>query len=249
MTTTAPRPLLEVRQVSMSYGPVQVLFDVSLEVPLGSRIALLGTNGAGKSSLLKVIAGLAMPTKNHGTVQFDGHDITHLPPHERAGHGLLLVAGGQATFPTLTVQENLRLAAYPFLRDRGLVEERLGSALEMFPILGERCGQKAGTLSGGEQQMMAVARALIARPKLLMIDELSLGLAPIVMQEILRMVDEIVARGTTLLVVEQSLNVAVAITDHAYFMEKGEFRFSGPTEGLLERGDLVRSVFFGETAS
>ncbi len=241
-------PLLEVRDLSYSYGPVQVLFDLDLQVPKGSRIALLGTNGAGKSTLLKVIAGLAPPAAGSGgSIWWKAEDITYTLPNQRAAMGLYLIEGGKATFPSLTVSENLRMGAFPFLRDRRLVETRMEEAFDLFPELAQRSTQRAGTLSGGEQQMMAVGRALVAGPELLMIDELSLGLAPVVMGEILAMVDEIVARGTTLILVEQSLNVAVNMTDHAYFMEKGEFRFSGPTEDLLDRGDLARSVFFGST--
>ena len=239
-------PLLDVRDIAFSYGPVQVLFDVNLRVARGARVALLGTNGAGKSTLLRVIAGLEVPDAGSGgSVWWRGEDVTYTLPNQRAAMGMYLVAGGNATFPSLTVGESLRMGAFTFLRDRRLVQERVTEALDLFPELARRVDQPAGTLSGGEQQMAAVARALVARPELLMVDELSLGLAPVVMQEILRMIDEIVARGTTLLLVEQSLNIAVAVTDEAHFMEKGEIRFSGPTEELLLRGDLARSVFFG----
>jgi ABC-type branched-subunit amino acid transport system ATPase component len=145
------------------------------------------------------------------------------------------------------VLENLRMGAYPVLADTDLVDGRLADVLDLFPQLQTRLAQAAGTLSGGEQQMMAVGRALMAGAEVLMIDELSLGLAPVVMQEIVQVVEKLVRRGVTLLLVEQSLNVALGLTEHAYFMEKGEVRFSGPTVALLERGDLVRSVFFGKT--
>ena len=236
--------LLEVEGVDFSYGRLQVLFGVSITVPDGARVALLGTNGAGKSTLLRVVSGLASPAR--GTVRFDGRDITAMAAEDRVGLGLVQVSGGRAIFPSLTVRDNLRIGAYRFLSDSSTVDARMGEVLDLFPGLRTRLDQSAGSLSGGEQQMVALGRALVAGPRLLIIDELSLGLAPAVLQQILVMVDELVRRGTTLLVVEQSLNIALSITSHAYFMEKGEVRFSGPTEGLLERGDLVRSVFFGQ---
>jgi branched-chain amino acid transport system ATP-binding protein len=210
-------------------------------------VALLGTNGAGKSTLLRVAAGLVEPTS--GTVRIDGRDVTTLRPDERVGCGLVLVEGGRATFPSLTVRENLLMGAYPHLGDRGLVAERLADVLELFPALAGRLEQAAGTLSGGEQQMMAVGRALMAGSDLLLVDELSLGLAPVVLQEIVRVLAELARRGVTLLIVEQSLNVALRVAEHAYFMEKGEIRFSGPISKLVKRGDLVRSVFFGKQAA
>ena len=237
-------PLLQVRDIDCSYGPLQVLFGVNLEVPRGARIALLGTNGAGKSTLLKVISGLVEPSR--GTVHFKGRDVTKLAPEKRVALGMVQMAGGKATFPSLTLLENLRIGAYQFLNNRSLVESRLEEALALFPQLRARLDQQAGTLSGGEQQMMALGRALISGPELLMVDELSLGLAPVVMQEIVRMLEEALRRGITLLVVEQSLNVALTLAEKGYFMEKGEIRFSGSIADLVERGDLVRSVFFGD---
>ena len=240
----AEQPLLDVRDIDCSYGPLQVLFGVNLQVPKGARVALLGTNGAGKSTLLKVISGLVEPSR--GTVTFNGVDVTKLPPEKRVALGMVQMPGGKATFPSLTLLENLRIGAYQFLGDHAKVESRLEEALTLFPQLRARLGQQAGTLSGGEQQMMALGRALISGPELLMIDELSLGLAPVVMQEIVAMLGEALRRGITLLVVEQSLNVALTLAEQGYFMEKGEIRFSGPITELIERGDLVRSVFFGD---
>jgi len=240
---TTPAPLLEVDDIDCSYGPLQVLFGVSLTVEQGSRVALLGTNGAGKSTLLKVISGLVPPTR--GTVRFKGEDVTTLSPEARVARGIVQVPGGRATFPSLSLLENLRIGAYAYLGDRARVNERLEEVLALFPELRPRLSQPAGTLSGGEQQMMAVGRALITGPELLMIDELSLGLAPVVLQQIVQKLEEILTRGTTLLIVEQSLNVAMALAQDAYFMEKGEIRFSGACGDLVERGDLVRSVFLG----
>ncbi|HEU5085736.1 MAG TPA: ABC transporter ATP-binding protein [Acidimicrobiales bacterium] len=236
-------PLLEVDHVDFSYGPLQVLFDVSIEVPVGGRVALLGTNGAGKSTLLRLVSGLARP--DGGTVRFDGDDVTSVPASARVGLGIVQVNGGRATFPSLSVLENLRMGGYRFLSDSATVASRIDEVLDTFPSLRTRLSQPAGSLSGGEQQMIALGRAMVAGPRLLVIDELSLGLAPVVVQDILALVDSLAARGVTLLVVEQSLNVACAICDQAYFMEKGTVRFSGATTDLLERDDLVRSVFFG----
>jgi ABC-type branched-subunit amino acid transport system ATPase component len=241
---TAEAPLLQVDHVSFSYGQLQVIFDVSLEVAAGERVALLGTNGAGKSTLLRLVSGLAAP--DGGTIRFEGTDITRASPADRVDAGLVQLAGGRSTFPTLSVRENLEMGAYPFLRDRDRVEERVAEVLTLFPVLEGRLDQRAGTLSGGEQQMMGLARAIIAGPRLLVIDELSLGLAPIVVGEILATIDRLAERGVTMLIVEQSLNVAASITERAYFLEKGSVRFSGRTGDLLERGDLARSVFFGD---
>jgi branched-chain amino acid transport system ATP-binding protein len=235
--------LLEVTELDCSYGSLQVLFGVSLEVPAAGRVALLGTNGAGKSTLLRAVAGLLAPSA--GTVRFDGSDITALAPHDRVALGITLVEGGRATFPSLTVADNLRMGAYPFLRQRQRVQARLDEVLDLFPQLRPRLDQPAGVCSGGEQQMMAIGRALVAEPRMLMIDELSLGLAPIVMAEIVAAIETVASAGTTVLLVEQSLNVALTIASWAYFMEKGAVRFSGPTSELLDRGDLARSVFFG----
>jgi len=236
-------PLLEVSGVDFSYGPLQVLFDVNLTVPDGGRVALLGTNGAGKSTLLRVIAGLLAPQA--GTIRLAGRDLAGLRPDERVRLGMTLVEGGRAIFPSLSVAQNIRLGAYPFLDDRARVEAGMADLLDVLPALDQLLDQPAGVCSGGEQQMIAVGRALIAKPRLLMVDELSLGLAPLVMAEIVRAVEQIVERGATVLLVEQSLNVALNLTGWAYFMEKGAVRFAGPTGDLLERGDLVRSVFFG----
>ncbi|MHB8669096.1 MAG: ABC transporter ATP-binding protein [Acidimicrobiales bacterium] len=236
-------PLLEIHSLDFSYGPLQVLFDVSLAVAPGARVALLGTNGAGKSTLLKVIAGLQFPQR--GNIVLGGEEITRLPADQRVRRGLTLIEGGRAMFPSLTVAENLEMGAY--LRRRGdrITGERTEEVLELFPTLRGCLSQTAGSLSGGEEQMVALGRALVAGPELLIIDELSLGLAPVVMQDILRAVEALTARGVTLLLVEQSLNIALSLSERAFFMEKGEVKFSGPTADLLERGDLVRSVFFG----
>lgn len=233
---------LRVRDLDFAYGALQILFGVDLEVHRGERVALLGTNGAGKSTLLRVVAGLLPPAA--GTIELDGADITGAPAEQLVGRGMALIEGGRAIFPSLSVLQNLRLGGYLQLGDEA-VDERVEEALELFPRLRERTTQPAGTLSGGEQQMVALGRALVTDPQLLLVDELSLGLAPVVLQDIAAAVEQLTQRGLTLLLVEQSLNVATALTERAYFMEKGQVQFSGPTGELLERGDLVRSVFFG----
>ncbi|WP_436793283.1 ATP-binding cassette domain-containing protein [Actinospongicola halichondriae] len=233
--------ILECKGIDVSYGPVQILFGVDLEVKRGEVVALLGTNGAGKSTLLKAICGLKAPKA--GTVTFAGEDITGLSADLVTHKGAALMPGGKGIFPTLTVAENLRLASWLIRDDAQRVKEAKREVLDLFPILEERSGQMAGDLSGGEQQMLALGGALMTSPELLMIDELSLGLAPTIVARLLEVVDEIHRRGTTIIVVEQSVNVALNLAERAVFMEKGEFRFTGPTRELLDRPDILRSVF------
>jgi len=240
-------PLLSVRGVEVAYGDVRVLFGVDLDVHEGEVIALLGTNGAGKSTLLKAISGVAIADR--GAVVFDGRDITHAPPEEIAPLGIAQVPGGQGVFPTLSVAENLRVAGW-MLRSKGdLRQERVEKSLDLFPVLRQRLEDPAADLSGGQQQMLALAMAFINEPKLLIIDELSLGLAPVVVEQLLEVVRDLRDRGTTIILVEQSVNVALTVADTAYFMEKGEIRFHGPTSELLERPDVLRSVFFQGAAA
>jgi branched-chain amino acid transport system ATP-binding protein len=233
--------LLVCRHVDVHYDSVQVLFDVDFEVAEGDIVALLGTNGAGKSTLLKAISGLVDPSG--GAIIYDGADMTFTPPEEVVGRGVVQVPGGRGTFPGLTVAENLRLAAWPYQHDPAYVAESTEAVLEHFPTLRERWGDLAGNLSGGEQQMLTLGMAFIAKPRLLMIDELSLGLAPIVVDRLLEIVEAIRARGTTIILVEQSVNVALTLCETAYFMEKGQIRFHGPTRELLDRPEILRSVF------
>jgi ABC-type branched-subunit amino acid transport system ATPase component len=239
-------PLLHLEGIDFSYGPLQVLFDTSIEIGSAERVCLLGTNGAGKSTLLRVASGLVSPVR--GAVYFDGAEITRLNPARRADLGLIQIAGGRAIFPTLSTLHNIRLGGYRKAA-KGGAEERVEEALALFPDLRTRLDQAAGTLSGGEQQMVAIARAIVANPRLLIIDELSLGLAPVVMQQVLLTIEQLAARGLSMLIVEQSLNVALAVSERAYFMERGSIRFSGATDELAGRDDLVRSVFFGTVAS
>ena len=226
--------------VDAGYDGVQVLFGVDLEVRRGEILALLGTNGAGKSTLLRAVSGLLRPTA--GTITLDGRDVTSLDAVEMAKLKVVQVPGGKGVFPTLTVAEHFTAAAW-LLKDDPDVDARRQEVLERFPRLAERYEQMAGNLSGGEQQQLALGMAFLAAPDLLIIDELSLGLAPAIVGDLLELVREINRRGTAVVLVEQSLNVALTVADRAYFMEKGEVRFEGPTAELLERDDIVRSVF------
>ena len=233
--------LLLCRGLKVYYGNVQVLFDVDFEIDEGEIVALLGTNGAGKSTLLKTICGVVEADK--GAVIFDGRDITHAPPNEIAAHGVTQVPGGQGVFPSLTVRENLRVAGWLERKRAAERDAHVAQVLEQFPVLRERIDEPAANLSGGQQQMLAIGMAFLARPRLLLIDELSLGLAPVVVEQLLPMVRAIREQGTTVILVEQSVNLALTLAETAYFMEKGEIRFHGPTAELLERPDLLRSVF------
>src|SRR3954447_7693450 len=234
-------PLLSCHGIDMAYGPVQILFKVDFEISENEIVALLGTNGAGKSTLLKGICGLVKPKS--GTVVFAGEDVTSLAADVTTRRGISLMPGGKGVFPTLTVDENLRLATRLIRDDHTRVQAARQEVTELFPILKQRAGQMAGDLSGGEQQMLALAGALMTRPKLLMIDELSLGLAPTIVAQLLEVVKEVHRRGTTIVIVEQSVDVALNLAERAVFMEKGEVRFEGRTDELLERPDILRSVF------
>jgi ABC-type branched-subunit amino acid transport system ATPase component len=241
--TSSGDPAIEVSGLDFSYGHVQVLFGVDLHVAPGEVLALLGTNGAGKSTLLRVVSGLERPSA--GTVCHRGNDISDLAAVERVRRGIVQLPGGKAIFPSLSVMENLLAGAFTHLRDRPTLEARIGASLERFPVLRERLDQPAGTLSGGEQQMLALAKALLVDPDVLCIDELSLGLAPVIVQQLLEIVEELREAGLTMVIVEQSLNVALAVADRAVFMEKGTVRFEGTARDLAERDDLARAVFLG----
>ncbi|MDX6552745.1 MAG: branched-chain amino acid transport system ATP-binding protein, partial [Gaiellales bacterium] len=238
------RSLLRCVGLDVGYDSVQVLFGVDFDVKEGEIVALLGTNGAGKSTLLKAISGLVEPIG--GSVFFDGEDVTHKSPQESAALGIIQMPGGRSIFPTLTVRECLRLSGWLYRRqDPAHVEGATARVHDMFPVLRERADQLAGDLSGGEQQMLGLAMAFIARPRLLMIDELTLGLAPTIVGRLVDIVRAIHDQGTTVILVEQSVNTALLLADRAVFMEKGEVRFTGRTAELLERDDILRSVFLG----
>jgi ABC-type branched-subunit amino acid transport system ATPase component/predicted MFS family arabinose efflux permease len=236
-------PALQVRNVDFSYGNVQVLFDVSFDVARGEVLALLGTNGAGKSTILRVVAGLGTPSR--GVVRLGGRTITYVTPEQRAGLGVQMLPGGKGVFPRMSVRENLQMGAFGYRRDADDMQVRIDRVLREFPRLAERLDQQAGSLSGGEQQMLALARILLHDPEVLIIDELSLGLAPIVVHELLEIITRLKSRGMTIVIVEQSLNIALTVADRAVFLEKGQVRFTGSARELVERDDLARAVFLG----
>ena len=237
-------PALQVNNLDFCYGPVQVLFDVGFELRKGETLALLGTNGAGKSTLLRVISGLGTPRR--GVVRLGGRTITYTSPQLRAALGIHQLPGGKGVFPGMTVHQNLTMGAYIHRRDRDDVTGRIDRVLELFPDLAQRQGQVAASLSGGQRQMLALARVLLHDPEILLIDELSLGLAPTVVQDLLVIIERLQEQGQTIIIVEQSLNVALAVADRAIFLEKGQIRFEGPAQELLERDDLARAVFLGK---
>ncbi|HET6809708.1 MAG TPA: MFS transporter [Acidimicrobiales bacterium] len=240
-------PMLAVRGVDFSYRHLQVLFDVDFTVQDGEMVALLGVNGAGKSTLLKVVSGIGIPSR--GSVRFDGEDITYLDAERRVRLGITQIPGGRAVFGPMTVVENLRAFGYSIGRQKAVVERGIATALATFPRLDERRNSLAATLSGGEQQMLGLAKAVMLQPRLLLIDELSLGLAPVIVTQLLEMVRAINAAGTAVVLVEQSVSIALNLVEHAYFMEKGQVRFDGRAADLLGRDDLLRAVFLKGAAA
>jgi ABC-type branched-subunit amino acid transport system ATPase component len=234
-------PLLECVGLNVAYGRTQILFDVSIDVDEGEVLAVLGTNGAGKSTLLRAISGLTPP--KGGRVLLDGRNVTGTSPVKMASLGVAHMPGGRGIFPDLTVGENLRMATWSYRRNKARSKRALNRALDLFPGLSSRLDTRAGLLSGGQQQMLALAQAFMPEPRVLLVDELSLGLAPIVVMELLEVVRRLRDEGVAVVLVEQSAELALQVADRAVFLEKGETRFSGPAREILERGDLVRSVF------
>jgi branched-chain amino acid transport system ATP-binding protein len=220
---------------------VQVLFGVDLELGEAEIIALLGTNGAGKSTVLRGISRLTHPMG--GTVTFNGEDLAGLRPDQVAARGLGQVPGGRGVFPSLSVGDNLRMATWMNRRDRVASAAATADAVAMFPVLEQKWNVLGGDLSGGQQQMLTLAQTFMTGPKVIMIDELSLGLAPVIVEELVAAVNAMRDRGVSVILVEQSVNIALTVADRAYFMEKGEVRFQGPTAELLDRPDILRSVF------
>lgn len=242
----AQTPVLQVRNLDVSYGNLQVLFDVGFEVQPGETLALLGTNGAGKSTALKTISGLLLPDR--GVIRLNGQTISFVDAETRHRIGIVQVRGGEALWPSLSIAEHLDVWSWS-VEDRAVLAQRLDRVRDTFPIIAERPEQKAGSLSGGQQQQLALAKALMADPELLLIDELSLGLAPLVVQDLLEVIESLKAQGQTMVIVEQSVNVALSIADSAIFMERGRVQFAGPAQDLLAREDLLRAVFLsGEGA-
>ncbi len=230
--------------IDVHYGRVQVLYDVSIDVNDGEFVALLGTNGAGKSTWLKAVSNLVTPTA--GKIFFNGEDITALPPDEIVARGLGHVPSGRGTLPDLTIEENLRLGGHLLRKDSSRRQSSIDEIFDFFPWMAGRRKQLAGTLSGGEQQMLGIGRALVNRPKLLMIDELSLGLAPIIVEEIYEQIVKLNKDGLGILIVEQNATLAMEVVERVLFMEKGRVQFSGRGRDLIARKDLLRSVFLGE---
>ncbi|HMG55669.1 MAG TPA: ABC transporter ATP-binding protein [Kofleriaceae bacterium] len=240
-TASAAAPLLELTGIRASYGEFQALFDISLEVRAGEIVTLIGANGAGKTTTLRVISGSVRATG--GTVRFDGHDTTGLPPHVMPERGISHVPEGRQLFPHMTIEENLDLGSYN-PRSRPRAKETLAQMLELFPKLKERRRQLAGTLSGGEQQMVAIARGLMAAPRLLLLDEPSLGLAPKVTEEVFARIQEIGKLGVTVLIVEQNVVDGLIISTRGYVVENGRIVMSGAARDLL-RDDKIRAAYLG----
>ncbi len=239
--------LLLLKGVEAGYENRTVLHGIDLRLDEGEVVALLGTNGAGKSTLLKAISGIV--EADRGAIVLDGRDITHAPPNEIAALGIVQMPGGHGVFGSLTVKENLELAGWTNRRDTEGVRAATAEVLEMFPVLAQRLDSPAANMSGGQQQMLALAMSFVMRPKVLLIDELSLGLAPIVVAQLLPIVRRMADDGVTVVLVEQSVNVALTVAERAYFMERGTIRFDGPTAELLDRPDLLRSVFLSAAHS
>jgi branched-chain amino acid transport system ATP-binding protein len=234
-------PLLEVNNLSVFYGAIQALRGISLRVEPGEIVTLIGGNGAGKSTTLRSISGLVEPKA--GEIKFNGRAIESRLPHRNVERGLVQVPERRGIFANLTVDENLQLGAFTRHDAAGIRKDRL-RALHLFPRIRERLAQQAGTLSGGEQQMLAIARAMLARPKLLMLDEPSLGLAPQFVQTIFQVIGEINKEGTTILLVEQNASMALAVANRAYVIEVGEIQMEGPAAELAA-SDEVRKAYLG----
>jgi len=235
--------LLTLNEVVGYIAQLQVIQGVSLQVAEGEFVTLLGSNGAGKTTLLRTIAGVIRPAR--GIIRFREKEIQGLPPHRIVELGVSLCPEGRQLFPQLSVEKNLVLGAYTRRKDKNLIKESLREAYELFPILAERSRQPAGTLSGGQQQMLAIARALMSKPKLLLLDEPSMGLAPMIVRKIMmEVLREIHKRGTTLLLSEQNANMALMISERAYVMESGKIALEGPSQELL-RDEKVKRAYIG----
>ena len=233
--------ILEVRNVSSGYGEVQILRETSLKLERGKLTSLVGSNGVGKTTLLRSVTGLIKPW--HGSVIFDGRDVTRVSAHAKAAQGLILVPEGRQLFTDMTIYENLEMGAFT-ARAKANFKQNLERSYEMFPILKERSSQKSGTLSGGEQQMLAVARGLMAEPEILMIDELSLGLAPFLVLDLFQILKRLKAEGLTMLLVEQNVQMALAISDYAYVLARGKIELEGPSREVA-KNEQVREAYLG----
>ena len=234
--------MLEVKALEVYYGMIQAIKGISFEVNQGEVIALIGANGAGKTTTLHTITGLLSPKK--GSVLFEGQDITKVPAHKIVSMGMAHVPEGRRVFSQLSVYENLKLGAYT-RKDRSNIDKELQSIYERFPRLAERKNQLAGTLSGGEQQMLAMGRALMSKPSIVLMDEPSMGLSPILVNEIFDIIESISKSGTTVLLVEQNAKKALSIADRAYVLETGKVVLEGNAKDLLEN-DSIKKAYLGE---
>ena len=237
--------LLEIRNLKVNYGPIQAVRGIDITVEEGGIVALLGANGAGKTTTLRTVSGVIKPSG--GSIQLAGQEISQLRACKVARMGINMSPEGRLVFAGLTVEENLRAGAY-CIRSRAETEKNMKRVLTLFPRLEERLRQQAGTLSGGEQQMLAIARALMASPKLLMLDEPSLGLAPLVIKDIFRTLQEIRSEGTTILIVEQNALATLKIADYAYVLELGKISMQGPAEELIHDEKLIEA-YLGDKKS
>ncbi|MCQ8834503.1 ABC transporter ATP-binding protein [Streptomyces malaysiensis] len=234
--------LLEVEDLRVAYGKIEAVKGISFSVEAGQVVTLIGTNGAGKTTTLRTLSGLLQPLG--GEIRFDGKPLTGVPAHKIVALGLAHSPEGRHIFPRLSIAENLQLGAF-LRKDADGIAADIRKAYDLFPILGERRNQAAGTLSGGEQQMLAMGRALMSRPKLLMLDEPSMGLSPIMMQKIMHTIAELKAEGTTILLVEQNAQAALSLADQGHVMEIGNIVLSGTGEALLH-DESVRKAYLGE---
>ena len=234
--------LLRVENLELAYGEVPAVRDISFEVTEGEIVTLIGANGAGKSTTMRGVAGAMLPRK--GKIFFDGADVTHLPAYRRALAGIALVPEGRRVFPALTVRENLEMGGFRFRKDKSRMERLIESAMERFPRLRERTDQRAGTLSGGEQQMLALSRALMSEPRLLCMDEPSLGLAPLVVEDIFRSVRAANAAGTSILLVEQNARYALETASRGYVLQTGSIIASGSC-AVLKQDERVKEAYLG----
>ena len=233
--------ILEVRGISSGYGDVQILWGASLALQEGQMTCLVGTNGVGKTTLLRTVMGQIRPS--HGSVWFEGQDVSRLPAYRKADLGLVLVPEGRQLFTEMTVAENLEMGAAP-RRARPYIQRNRKRVFEMFPRLKERSDQRAGTLSGGEQQMLAVARGIMAQPKVLLIDELSLGLAPVLAIQLFQNLKQLKQLGLTILLVEQNVQMALAVSDYGYVLAQGRTELEGPARQLAH-SDHIRAAYLG----
>ena len=233
--------MLKIKDLNVFYGPIHALKGISLEVNDGEIVTLIGSNGAGKSTTLNTITGLEKATS--GSINLDGVEIANMAPHKIVELGISLSPDGRLVFPALSVAENLRLGAYT-RRDKGEVAANYDRVYELFPRLKERINQSAGTLSGGEQQMLAIGRALMSSPKILLLDEPSMGLAPNLVMEVFDLIESINKQGTTILLIEQNASKALKIADRAYVLEPGTISLSGDAQ-VLRKDDRVRKAYLG----